>query len=106
MVELIAAHQGERVFSTFLPEMQAEYDYWMEGAKSLSPGGAHRHLVRLRDGTLLNRYWDDRATPRDESYRTDVETARRSGPPAAQVQRGLRAGARTGWDLSPLRRSP
>ena len=100
MVELIAAHEGERVFSTFLPEMQAEYDYWMEGAKSLGPGAAHRHLVRLRDGTLLNRYWDDRATPRDESYRTDVETARRSGRPAAQVYRDLRAGAETGWDFS------
>jgi alpha,alpha-trehalase len=98
MVELIAAHDGEGVFSTFLPEMQAEYDYWMEGAESLEPGAAHRHLVRLRDGTLLNR--DDRPAPRDESYRTDVETARRSGRAATQVYRDLRAGAETGWDFS------
>ena len=45
------------------------------------------------DGTLLNRYWDDRDTPREESYREDVETARASGRPAA---RGLSQPARGG----------
>jgi alpha,alpha-trehalase len=100
MVELIAARDGDAVVLRFLPEMQAEYEYWMEGAKALAPGTAHRHVVRLRDGTVLNRYWDDRAMPRDESYRADVETARRSGRAATQVYRDLRAGAETGWDFS------
>jgi len=100
MVELIAARDGDAVFLRFLPEMQAEYDYWMEGAKTLAPGTAHRHVVRLRDGTLLNRYWDDRAAPRDESYRADVETAQQSGRVATQLYRDLRAGAETGWDFS------
>src|SRR5208337_5510350 len=52
------------------------------------------------DGTLFNRYWDDRAAPRGESYREDVETARRAGRPAEAVYRDLRAGAESGWDFS------
>lgn len=100
MVELIAAHDGDQVYRRYLPQLQAEYDYWMEGAALLAPGAAHRHLVRLRDGTLLNRYWDDRDAPRDESWREDVMTARASARPAPDVYRDLRAGAESGWDYS------
>jgi alpha,alpha-trehalase len=100
MVELIAAREGPRTYRAYLPELQGEYDYWMQGAGGLAPGAAHRHVVRVRDGTLLNRYWDDRAAPRDESFSQDVATARRAHRPAAQVYRDLRAGAETGWDFS------
>lgn len=100
MVELVAAHDGDKVYRTYLPELQAEHDYWMEGAAGLALGSAHRHVVRLRDGTILNRYWDDRAAPRDESYAQDVKTANASGRPAADVYRDLRAGSETGWDFS------
>ena len=57
-------------------------------------------MVRLADGSVLNRYWDDLATPRDESYREDLETARSSKRPAAEVYRDLRAAAESGWDFS------
>ena len=67
MVELVAAHDGDATFVKYLPELEAEYDYWMDGADRLAPGSAYRHVLRLPDGALLNRYWDDRATPRDES---------------------------------------
>jgi alpha,alpha-trehalase len=100
MVELIAAQDGEKIFVDYLPELQAEFDYWMDGAESLVPGSAYRHALRLPDGVLLNRYWDDRDSPRDESYREDVETAQRANRPAAEVYRDLRAGAETGWDYS------
>jgi len=100
MVELVAAKDGAKFLVDYLPEMQAEYDFWMEGADKLAPGSQHRRVVRLADGTLLNRYWDDRPEPRDESYRQDVETARRSIRPAAEVYRDLRAGAESGWDFS------
>ena len=100
MVELIAAHGGDAVFVKYLPELEAEHDYWMDGAATLAPGSAYRHAVRLPDGALLNRYWDDRAAPRDESYREDVETAQRANRPAKDVYRDLRAGAESGWDFS------
>jgi alpha,alpha-trehalase len=100
MVELIAAHDGDVVYGKYLPELRAEYDYWMEGADNLAPGSAHRHLIRLSDGALLNRYWDDRDAPRDESYLEDVETAKQAGRPASEVYRDLRAGGESGWDFS------
>ena len=54
----------------------------------------------MSDGSLLNRYWDDRDTPRDESWLEDVETAKHSGRPPNEVYRDLRAGAASGWDYS------
>jgi alpha,alpha-trehalase len=102
MVDLIAAGSRDpaAVYVRFLPALSKEYAFWMEGAGSLEPGAAHRRVVRLKDGTLLNRYWDDRDSPRDESYREDVETARASHRPAPEVYRDLRAGAESGWDFS------
>jgi len=99
MVEL----QAEREVSALirrLPQLEREYAFWMDGAKNLVPGTAHRRVVRLTDGSLLNRYWDDLAIPRDESYFEDIETARTSTRPAAEVYRDLRAAAESGWDFS------
>lgn len=77
-----------------LAAMQAEHAYWMGGPSAVS----------LSDGAILNRYWDDLDTPRDESYAEDVATAHAStlvsGRPVAQVYRDLRAGAASGWDFS------
>jgi alpha,alpha-trehalase len=102
MVELIAdeARDREAIYAEFLDPLREEYAFWMEGADTLAPGAAHRRVVRLKDGTLLNRYWDDRDTPRDESYREDVETAKASGRPPEKVYRNLRAAAESGWDFS------
>ena len=80
--------------------MRREHAFWMQGGDGLKPGQAHRRVVALADGAVLNRYWDDRATPRDESYREDLETALRSGRPPTEVFRDLRAGAESGWDFS------
>jgi alpha,alpha-trehalase len=101
MVELVAA-EGDRKATLlhYLPALAKEYAFWMEGADTLRPGEAHRRVVRLADGTLLNRYWDDRSVPRDESFREDVETAKRSNRPAPEVYRDLRATAESGMDFS------
>lgn len=99
MVSLIAAREGEAVYARFLPQLAKEYEFWMDGARTVRAGEAHRRVVRLPDGTILNRYWDDRATPREESYRHDVETARAAARPAAEVFRNLRAAAESGWDF-------
>lgn len=47
--------------------MLKEYSYWMEGVETLQPGQQNKRVVKLDDGTILNRYWDDRDTPRPES---------------------------------------
>ncbi len=102
MIELLAQREGESVYATYLPELSREYEFWMDGAARLAPGSAYRRVVRLEDGTVLNRYWDDRETPREESYREDVETARLSTRPApgglSQPARGCRK--RVGFQLS------
>ena len=84
----------------YLPYLISEYHYWMDGAISLNNNQAFRHVVKMPDGALLNRYWDDRDTPRDESWREDIATASSSNRPAKEVFRDLRAGAASGWDYS------
>ncbi|WP_428946210.1 alpha,alpha-trehalase TreF [Pantoea sp. FN060301] len=99
MVELFEK-DGVNKAQRYLRHLKREYAFWMEGAEGLSPGEACRHVVMLPDGAVLNRYWDDRDTPRDESWIEDVETARSSARPSGEVYRDLRAGAASGWDFS------
>lgn len=101
MVELAAQKEGNKVYQKYLPQLRKEYAYWMQGATSTARGSATRNVVVLRDGTILNRYWDELDTPRDESYIEDVQTAAQaSGRPANEVYRDLRATAESGWDFS------
>ncbi|HEX4632872.1 MAG TPA: alpha,alpha-trehalase TreF, partial [Gemmatimonadales bacterium] len=85
----------------YLDALEAEHAFWMEGASTLAPGHAFRRVVRLASGDILNRYWDDLAEPRAESYREDYTLAQ--GVPAArrpELYRRLRASAESGWDFS------
>ncbi|WP_347302502.1 alpha,alpha-trehalase TreF [Croceibacterium sp. TMG7-5b_MA50] len=83
-----------------LAALRAEHAWWMRDAACAHAEGACGRVVRMPDGSLLNRYWDDKDTPRDESWAEDVATARESNRPAAEVWRALRAGAESGWDFS------
>lgn len=84
-----------------LAALKSEHAYWMKGRDCLDASGACARVVRMPDGTLLNRYWDDRALPRDESYAEDVITAQEDDTrPASVLYRHLRAGAESGWDYS------
>ena len=101
MVELAAELEGESVYTRYLPQLRREHAFWMAGASELAPGSAQLRVVRLADGTLLNRYWDDRDTPRPEAYANDVATAAADkGRAPAVVYRELRAAAESGWDFS------
>jgi alpha,alpha-trehalase len=99
MVGLLSKEDPAGAFSQYLPQLKREYAFWMEGASGLKPGTAHRHVVAMPDGSILNRYWDDRDTPRDEAYRQDTELARSSGRPPREVFRNIRAAAESGWDF-------
>ncbi|AFM60437.1 MULTISPECIES: alpha,alpha-trehalase [Enterobacter] len=100
MVELLATHDSEAL-KKYRPQMEKEYAYWMEGADALQAGQANKRVVKLEDGSLLNRYWDDRDTPRPESWLDDITTAK-SNPnrPATEIYRDLRSAAASGWDFS------
>ncbi|HEY4319332.1 MAG TPA: alpha,alpha-trehalase TreF [Herbaspirillum sp.] len=99
MVELFES-EGVRNAVHYLPQLRKEYDFWMDGADQLRAGEQHRRVVRLAGGELLNRYWDERETPREESFREDLATAAASERPAQQVYRDIRAAAESGWDFS------
>ncbi|HGH4641767.1 TPA: alpha,alpha-trehalase [Enterobacter asburiae] len=100
MVELLATHDSDAL-KKYRPQMEKEYAYWMDGVDAIQPGQANKRVVKLDDGAILNRYWDDRDTPRPESWLDDVNTAK-SNPnrPATEIYRDLRSAAASGWDFS------
>jgi alpha,alpha-trehalase len=100
MVGLLNGEDPAAAYARYLPELRREYAFWMQGEMGLRRGSAHRHVVAMPRGAVLNRYWDDADTPRDESYREDAELARRSGRIPRQVYRNVRAAAESGWDFS------
>ena len=100
MVELFEQHGVDEALR-YLPRLRREYAFWMTDCDGLRPGEASRHCVRMEDGALLNRYWDDLERPREEEYLEDITTARsQQARPQPDVFRDLRAGAASGWDFS------
>ena len=101
MVKLLAGIKGKEILTTFLPQLIKEYGFWMKGSENLSvTKTAAYHTLRMPDGELLNRYWDENDTPRAESYREDVELSHLSPQDPEILFRHLRAGAESGWDYS------
>jgi len=55
----------------------------------------------MPDKSLLNRYYDNKMSPRPESLREDIETAKKSGrKDSDRMYLHLRAAAESGWDFS------
>ena len=100
MVGLLESKDPAAAFANYLPQLRREYSFWMQGGRGLRPGASNRRVVAMPDGSVLNRFWDDRDTPRDESYREDAELAHGSGRAAASLFRDIRAAAESGWDFS------
>jgi len=101
MVGLFASATDTTEALRYLDALEQEHAFWMDGAERLAPRTAYRRVVRLPNGAVLNRYWDDRADPRPESYRPDYELGRTV--PDAQRDtffRNTRAAAESGWDFS------
>ena len=100
MVDLLSELQSDTIYATYLPALEKEYQFWMDGSAKLKPGQSFRRSVKLPDGTVMNRYWDDQSTPRPESYREDVELSKKSKQSPALLYRNLRAAAESGIDFS------
>jgi alpha,alpha-trehalase len=96
MVQLLAAEKGDAVYKTYLPALDKEYAYWMDKTAPT------KHVVKMPDGSVLNRYYDRDDIPRQESYYEDVTLANGIASPAAKaaLYRNLRSGAESGWDFS------
>jgi len=101
MVGLYARAADSAEALRYLDPLEAEHAFWMDGADRLAPGTASRRVVRLPDGAVLNRYWDDVPEPRPEAYREDYTLAQ-TVPEGRRMAlyRNLRATAESGWDFS------
>ncbi len=100
MVDLLRKHKGLSVYKKFYGALQMEYNFWMDGKSRLGEQTSYRRVVSMPDGSILNRYWDDKNAPREESYSEDVATAKEMLMEDEQVFTNLRAGAESGWDFS------
>lgn len=101
MVKLLAKASGNPgLVAAYLPEIEKEYLFWMDGADKLENDGDAARRVLKAGPALLNRYWDDNPAPRQEAYAEDLAAARAASRPAAEVYRDIRAAAESGMDFS------
>lgn len=102
MVELLREYRGDYVTVEYLPYLLKECQFWMRGSRKLDSGYQSRRVVKLPDGTILNRYYDDKSSPRPESYMEDISTAASSLQEEyrSAMYLNLRAAAESGWDFS------
>jgi alpha,alpha-trehalase len=100
MLDLLAKDEGEDILVKYQPELLKEYAFWMSGAEKLKPGQAYRMAVRMPDGEIMNRYWDDSDKPREESFKKDVDAAKSTKEKPGDFYRNIRAAAESGWDFS------
>lgn len=99
MVSLLAEMKGESSWQKYLPQLEKEYAFWMRGQDQINDSAFH--LVKMPDGSVLNRYWDDIPLPRPEAYKEDVELAEHITDRLPEdVYRHVRAAAESGWDFS------
>ena len=99
LVEMLAKNGGNDSYRKYLPALEKEYLFWMNGASALTVAAPNRRVVRLASGVVLNRHWDDSPTPRPESYFEDVKLAQTATNPE-MLFRNLRAACESGWDFS------
>ncbi len=101
MVALLASSKGDQTIQEFLPQLEKEYQFWMKGLSKVNATTlANDKVVYLEKDVFLNRYWDNGDYPRAESHREDILTVQKSGRPAKEVYRNLRAACESGWDFS------
>lgn len=103
MIRLLATHKGNAVFVEYLPYLIQEYRFWTRGRGKLAKEEhrAYARLVEMDNGALLNRYYDNKTTPRPESLGEDTGTAMDAVEREPdRLYLHLRAGAESGWDFS------
>ncbi len=102
MIELLTKHRGQYTIVEYLPYLLRERQFWMRGQSTLkNEFSATRRVVRLEDKILLNRYFDNRSSPRPDTYIQD--TSRAATTPEDYhntMYLHLRAAAESGWDFS------
>ncbi|SMG09578.1 alpha,alpha-trehalase [Marivirga sericea] len=88
-------------FISYQPQLLKEYSFWMQGSEKLSEANpTSKRVVLLEDNIVLNRYFDEFAKARPESFKEDYELVHENNLEEEKAYRDLRAGAESGWDYS------
>ena len=87
-------------YATYLPELQAEYDWWMQGSEVVRPGQASRHVVRTGGWHGAEPLLGRKAGPARRILQGGRGDCGHVEPAARVVWRNLRAAAESGWDFS------
>ena len=100
MIDMLAEEKGKLIYIKYLPFLEKEYAFWMDGKLSLQEEKTtFKHVVLLEEG-VLNRYQDKFNKPRAEMYQTDVELYKKSSKNSKTLYSHLRAACESGWDFS------
>jgi alpha,alpha-trehalase len=100
MIDLLADVKGNSVYTKFLPQLEKEYLFWMEGADSIKRNSSYKRVVKFNDGTVLNRYGNGTEAPREEFYGEDVLFAEKIERSKKDYWVNMRAATESGWFLS------
>jgi len=99
MLQLLADTIDDKTLLVELfPTLEKEYNFWMKGEQEIVNNQAINRVVKLEDGTILNRYYDAKNQPRPESYWIDVMDNEKSDK--NDFYRNIRAACESGWDFS------
>jgi len=96
MVKLLAEKQGDSIYTRYRAALRKEYDFWMQGSNLTDT--PILHCVGTPLG-VLNRYFDQGTTPRQEAYREDYRQVEALGG-GTKMYSDLRSCAESGWDFS------
>lgn len=99
MVTLLAQIKGDHILIKYIQPLEKEYNFWM-GCDLKSGQKESRHVVKLNEGQVLNRYWDKLDMPRSEMYAEDVHLTLQTAKPSAYLMQNIRSACESGWDFS------
>lgn len=101
IIRLLQALKGDEILVKYITELTLEYQFWMQDAQLVTEDEpVKRRVVRMPDGALLNRYWDEQNTPRAEGYAADLASHEEASAKPSDHYRHLRGACESGWDFS------
>lgn len=102
MVMLYSQYVGMEKTLKYLPHLEKEYAFWMEGKDQVSiKNKAFKKVVWLDANVVLNRYRDTQTSLRPEGYLTDFNVLEKVDKSRTEeVMAHRRAACESGWDFS------
>ena len=101
MVKLLIQLRGQEIIPRYLPSLVKEYNFWMKGLAEISElNSPLNRVIKLEGDVILNRYYDDKSTPREEMFGDDWKLINFGTQLENQLFLELRAACESGWDFS------